>query len=145
MRLVVDAVLPLSVAAFHAAFVADDAGVLRMTDFHERRGDHSITVSEWVEAGGDEEDDGSGRGGPRRRGSTEGGDGAAVEPLVTRTMRLRMPLEPQMFAPKETAVEKLQRCCQYEAPGGGGGGAPMLLVDTAARSMDIPFGACVRL
>ena len=80
--------------------------------------------------------------------ATEGGEGdndnggeagkppssSAIERASSesRSIRLRMTLEPQMFAPVDTAVEKSQSCTVYRGP--------VLVVDTAARSPDVPFG-----
>jgi hypothetical protein len=66
------------------------------------------------------------------KSSTTGGGGKDSNVMVTRTLRLRMPLDPAPFMPKETAVEKVQRFTAYAGH--------VALLDTSARSFDVPYG-----
>ena len=149
MKVVLDTVLPCSPAEFHDHFVSDGAG-FPMSEFHHVRGDMSITATPWAEhagSGGGHHTNGSSTGGGNKgkgshghhgkqhhHGSSSGGSKGAsdVSDSAIRTMRLRMPLEPHPMAPKETRVEKVQRYTQYAGP--------LLVVDTSARSLDIPYG-----
>ena len=169
MRVVLDTVLPCSPAEFHDHFLSEAAG-FPASEFHHARGDLSITVTPWSEttsAAGGAADAGGGGGatagaakprgsshssssaasgpqrqhhhhgtggaGGRQQQHAQGGDApAAIADAATRTMRLRMLLEPHPLAPSETRVEKVQRYSQF--------GGRLLLVDTSARSLDIPYG-----
>ena len=133
-RMVLDVVLPCSVAAFHDHFMSD-AAVLSIPAFHQGRGDFSIVVSPWKETA-QSEVAGGGGGGGRSAGALHAvdasGDGRPDNAdAVVRTIKLRMPLEKHPLAPKDTRVEKTQRYAQYAGP--------LLIVDTSARSLDIPF------
>lgn len=147
MKVCLDTVLPCAPSEFHDHFVADTAG-FPMSDFHHGRGDLSITATPWAETGGGGGDPsaaaaggggrhGHGHGhhhhhGHSGSGKHSGGGGGDPDAVVVRTMRLRMPLEPHPMAPKETRVEKAQRYSQHAGP--------VLVLDTSARSLDIPYG-----
>ena len=139
MKLVVDAVLPISADDFHDAFIGDAASILSAPAYHARRGETAITATRWADAvvTGDSDD----------------------EPLVTRTLRMRMPIISSMpGAPVDTAIEKQQRCAYYakpimrsratSQPAAGIDSAQhmrnkrVLVLQTAARAADIPFGTC---
>jgi VAD1 Analog of StAR-related lipid transfer domain/GRAM domain len=74
---------------------------------------------------------------------------ARVPDLLTRTLRLRMPLPPGPFVPKDTAVEKIQRLLRFsskpsDAHNGHHGNhhnhEPCFVLETSGRTSDVPYG-----
>jgi hypothetical protein len=169
-QVVCDTVLPLSVAGFHASFLADDA-TLSLSDFQKNRGNADAKLTSWVLSRGaassfslDRERSTSdhvrrgtasfsfdGDGGGLQSPSSYSGDGPSGDtsefnqPFLSRTLRMTMPVDGGPFVAKHTAVEVVQRLLAYSWPDDGGvaeaaGAGSMLVLDQSAQSFDVPFG-----
>jgi len=132
-RILVDTVLPVSVARFFELCVRDGAP-FSVGELHARQRAYDLAVGAWAEAG---EVPAATVGATSENWLTSGGAGAvsttaptASEPLVTRTLRFTMPLEPGPLMPPKTRVEKVQKLGKYASPG------YTLIVETSARSLD---------
>jgi len=128
---IVDTVLPLSPQQFFEHFIADSAG-FSVAEAHRSRGDFAVNGSEWAAfKGGAAGSSGSvSNAGDAASGASSGILGSG-DTFYSRTIRLRMPLEPGPFVPKETAVEKVQRMGRYAGH--------VCVVESSTRSFDIPY------
>lgn len=148
-KLVLDTVLPMPPQAFFEAFLSD-AATFSMADAHRARGDFAVHCGDWApvspaEGSGSSSSGGGGAGASMASiasasssasaGTTSGAAASAsasVAPLAhARTVRLRMPLEPVPFCPRETAVEKVQQLTCFAGPS--------WVLETSARSFDVPY------
>jgi VAD1 Analog of StAR-related lipid transfer domain len=123
MKLLVDVYLPVSPSNFLRCFILDDASC-SIAEMHKQRGDSKITSTPWTEAVASSSSEFDSK--------PKGPEQTTEPPLVMRTLRLNMALEPMPFMPKETAVEKSQRLSRFQGP--------IFSVDTSARSFDVPYG-----
>jgi hypothetical protein len=128
---IVDTVLPLSPQQFFEHFIADSAG-FSVAEAHRSRGDFAVNGSEWAAfKGGAAGSSGVvSNTGDAASGASSGIIGSG-DTFYSRTIRLRMPLEPGPFVPKETAVEKVQRMGRYAGH--------VCVVESSTRSFDIPY------
>jgi hypothetical protein len=128
---IVDTVLPLSPQQFFEHFIADSAG-FSVAEAHRSRGDFAVNASEWAAfKGGAAGSSGIvSNTGDAASGGSSGIIGSG-DTFYSRTIRLRMPLEPGPFVPKETAVEKVQRLGRYAGH--------VCVVESSTRSFDIPY------
>ncbi len=154
-KLLTEAILPLTVPAFESGFLSDDA-VFSIADQHASVGDRKIVCGQWrdathsaeglMSAGNPLESSHSSAGGGFQlsrivgEGATSfGGRPAPHARVLTRNIRLLMPLTGGgPLVPAQTTVEKVQRLCRYRCPGGSGG--ELLVIESSARSFDVPFG-----
>lgn len=134
-KLVLDTVLPLPPQAFFEAFLSDGA-TFSMADAHRARGDFAVHCGDWApvagSSGGSGASSGSASSGPgAAAGAAASASASASASAHARTIRLRMPLEPVPFCPRETAVEKVQQLSSYAGPS--------WVLETSARSFDVPY------
>lgn len=136
MTLLSDVCLPCTVEEFNIFFWSDDAKY-SVLQFHESQGDKEVQSDGWklIDSSSDTHTD--------LKSKTEEASIPPASTFFTRTIRLRMPLSIPL-APKETAVEKVQKLSRFAALIGESSGnsfdSTILCLDTVARSFDVPYG-----
>lgn len=131
MTLLSDICAPCTVEEFNTFFLSDNAAY-SILQLHESQGDKDVQSDAWKPVDSSQDN--------FVESKSKGEDAEATPSAsLSRTIRLRMPLSIPL-APKETAVEKVQKLSRYTTSDASGDDSTILCLDTVARSFDVPYG-----